>query len=511
MMNLWTAFSATAPGVMQTLLQAEMQLAAMGIMVLLLDRYLVRVDQNFRYILWLTVLAKALWPPMLYIPALDVWPAEMLTIGLAAPGATTGTVDAAGTLSGNLTAPAVLAVIWAGLSALLLLTIILQSWSLRVRLATGSRPGEAEMDKLFPGQVWPPVSVSDSITSPMTVGLLRPRIYLTPQVISGSRAHLKAILFHEKAHVLRHDNWAVLLVGLAVILHPFNPLVWIMGHRLSRYREQACDAYAVEQAAIDPQIYGHMLIDQITPKSQFLPSWQTATCFSESKVDLRQRLGSLMLLKEPIMKYSTVILRTLLGATVFVMVLLSSQCQEGDSDEILMSIWSDEGELETVVNADGSITLTDGNETLIFKGSILTLPDGQKVTLADGDIFPLSNGRYLKLSGGKVHIMRRDAPKFVPYDTAPVPIGGFQAIRNALIYPKAAMESGIEGVVTVQIFINETGQVTETMILRGVPDSGLDDAAMAAIEGVTFTPAQHEGQDVGVWIAVPIRFKLPVE
>ena len=187
MTDLWTTFSTAAPAVMQALMRAEIQLAAMGIMVLLLDRYLVKVDQNYRYLLWLIVLAKALWPPMLYVPVLDVWPTQILTIGLLSPAAEAAPIDGLGPTGINLAATVPLA-IWAGLSILLLLIITGQSWSLRRRLATASRPYDAELQKLFPGQEWPSIRVSESIPSPMTVGVFRPRIYLTPEVAAGSRS-----------------------------------------------------------------------------------------------------------------------------------------------------------------------------------------------------------------------------------------------------------------------------------------------------------------------------------
>ncbi|MBC8346098.1 MAG: TonB family protein [Candidatus Marinimicrobia bacterium] len=94
--------------------------------------------------------------------------------------------------------------------------------------------------------------------------------------------------------------------------------------------------------------------------------------------------------------------------------------------------------------------------------------------------------------------------KFIPYDDPPVPL---KAIRPT--YPKVAKEKGIEGTVVVQVFVNEKGRVTETAILRGTPDSGLDEAAIKAIEKVKFRPARQGNKKVGVWISIPVNFRLP--
>ncbi|MGY8763742.1 MAG: energy transducer TonB [Fidelibacterota bacterium] len=92
---------------------------------------------------------------------------------------------------------------------------------------------------------------------------------------------------------------------------------------------------------------------------------------------------------------------------------------------------------------------------------------------------------------------------FIPYDLAPRPKS---AIRP--IYPEIAQEAGIEGVVVVQAFIDQNGRVKETLILKGVPNTGLDEAAMEAIRRTKFHPAEQRERPVGVWISIPVNFRL---
>ena len=56
--------------------------------------------------------------------------------------------------------------------------------------------------------------------------------------------------------------------------------------------------------------------------------------------------------------------------------------------------------------------------------------------------------------------------------------------------------------------MDEHGKVAETIVLKGVPNTGLDEAATESIKAVAWSPAQHEGKNVGVWISVPVNFKL---
>ena len=101
--------------------------------------------------------------------------------------------------------------------------------------------------------------------------------------------------------------------------------------------------------------------------------------------------------------------------------------------------------------------------------------------------------------------------EFIPYDEDPVPIGGYQGIKNRAKYPEIAREAGIEGMVIVRAFIDEKGIVREMKIQKGIPNTGLDEAAMSAIGRTKFKPAKQRDKPVGVWISIPITFKLTAD
>ncbi len=97
---------------------------------------------------------------------------------------------------------------------------------------------------------------------------------------------------------------------------------------------------------------------------------------------------------------------------------------------------------------------------------------------------------------------------FVPYDKPPEPTGGFEAVQRNLVYPELAQKAGIEGQVPVYARIDENGDVIDTKILVPLGNSGCNEAAIAAIKSVKWKPAEANGKPVGVWISVPVRFKL---
>ena len=97
---------------------------------------------------------------------------------------------------------------------------------------------------------------------------------------------------------------------------------------------------------------------------------------------------------------------------------------------------------------------------------------------------------------------------FIAYDEPPEPIGGYGAIQRAVIYPEIAREAGIEGTVIVQATIGKDGRVKETIILKGIPKTGLDEAAMDAIKTIKWKPAYQRDKPVTVRISVPVVFRL---
>lgn len=85
------------------------------------------------------------------------------------------------------------------------------------------------------------VFTNDEIASPLVCGLLAPRIYLPTRMDFGSTELLRHILSHETMHIRRKDNWLKTVMLVALCIHWFNPLVWILSRYLASDLEMACD------------------------------------------------------------------------------------------------------------------------------------------------------------------------------------------------------------------------------------------------------------------------------
>ncbi|MFC3784273.1 beta-lactamase regulating signal transducer with metallopeptidase domain [Sphingopyxis italica] len=100
--------------------------------------------------------------------------------------------------------------------------------------------------------------VSKELRSPISWGVLRPTIVLSPKAVAAS-GEAEAIIAHELAHVARLD-WAKLLgARVACAVFWFNPLVWVLARESHQLREEAADD-AVLMADIDGPDYATLLV-----------------------------------------------------------------------------------------------------------------------------------------------------------------------------------------------------------------------------------------------------------
>lgn len=100
-----------------------------------------------------------------------------------------------------------------------------------------------------------------------------------------------------------------------------------------------------------------------------------------------------------------------------------------------------------------------------------------------------------------------DTVYFVAVEQLPEPTDGIFGIQSRVVYPEIARRAGIEGTVYVEAYIDETGTVRKTKIVKGI-GAGCDEAAQEAVAKTKFAPGLQQGKPVRTRLAIPIRFKL---
>lgn len=78
-------------------------------------------------------------------------------------------------------------------------------------------------------------------------------------------------------------------------------------------------------------------------------------------------------------------------------------------------------------------------------------------------------------------------------------------------YPPAARRMGHEGTVFLTVDVTEQGGVEQVTVQKSSGFDLLDRAAIAAVKGWHFLPAQRNGHPVAARVTVPIRFQLQQE
>jgi len=83
---------------------------------------------------------------------------------------------------------------------------------------------------------------TDQVATPFVCGFLKPKIY----VPSGMSEHeLSYILLHEQTHIRRRDYLIKPFAFLMLVVHWFNPLMWLSYSLMSKDMEMSCDESVV--------------------------------------------------------------------------------------------------------------------------------------------------------------------------------------------------------------------------------------------------------------------------
>ena len=165
-----------------------------------------------------------------------------------------------------------------GMIALALYTAI-SYWRLRRKVDTAVR----YKDNIFQ---------SENVSFPFVLGIIKPRIYL-PFKMNGQ--YLEHVVAHEQAHICRKDHWWKPLGFLLLMIHWFNPLMWLAYVLLCRDIELACDEKVIKELGNEQRgDYTQALVACSVNRRMI------AACpLAFGEVSVKERVKSLMNYKKP--------------------------------------------------------------------------------------------------------------------------------------------------------------------------------------------------------------------
>lgn len=135
---------------------------------------------------------------------------------------------------------------------------------------------------------------TDTISTPLTYGVLRPVILVPATMDWSSATRLNYVLGHELMHIRRFDALWKVLVATAACIHWFNPLSWALFVFANRDLELACDESVVRCHGGDARAsYARTLIAMEEKKRSCMP-----LCNSFGTMAIEERIRAIMRIRK---------------------------------------------------------------------------------------------------------------------------------------------------------------------------------------------------------------------
>ncbi len=135
-----------------------------------------------------------------------------------------------------------------------------------------------------------PVYVVSGIVSPCLFGVIRPKIYITPEC-SNTQQRFRHVLIHEATHYRHLDHLWALVRGVCLAIYWFDPFVWVAAALSRRDCELACDESVVRKLGEKERIaYGKTLVDMMAIRREPRDLLCTATTMTSGKRGAIERI-----------------------------------------------------------------------------------------------------------------------------------------------------------------------------------------------------------------------------
>jgi D-alanyl-D-alanine endopeptidase (penicillin-binding protein 7) len=296
-----------------------------------------------------------------------------------------------------------------------------------------------------------PFLVSSRLTAPLTFGWLRPAVLLPDSFHGLSAEQQEGVACHELLHVQRRDWPVTFLEELLRAILWFHPAVWLVLPRISLSREQVVDADTVRLTG---------------KRRQYLEALWQVICSGRNSVaavavpflgrrDLVDRVAWLQ--KERTMS------KTKIALTVLVLAITIP-----------------------AVGVFGASVFRADLQPAHYMSSAPPGDEAQKEQQEDS---------YPKLK-------TVSAESVCDEITHPVVVEKINPV-----YPPEAREEKVMGLVIVETVITEEGIVDQIKVVES-PDERLSAAAVEAIKQWRFEPALCDGEPVGVFYNLTVKFHL---
>lgn len=292
--------------------------------------------------------------------------------------------------------------VWAAGAGFLLVCLLLRAWLAHRQIGRAEPLEDPFCRQLIAGQrLLRPARllICGQIQSPLTCGLLRPKILLPRQMDFQDRQGLACALTHELVHIRRMDALRKGLVRAALCLHWFNPLAWMLACLADQDFELACDEKALSLLGpAQKGCYARALLRLAEQNNRSGPLYSGFSLAGQN--GLEERIGSMM-------KYQKISRRTALAAALTVAAaatVSAAELKPVDPDVSAVQPAAAEAEYESsnsveVNPSTATVKLEnpDGSQDSYNARYAVTLEDGQQIT------YTLNHEHCHDVDGGVVY------------------------------------------------------------------------------------------------------------
>ncbi len=305
------------------ILSLSIQASYVALWIFFVRMLLKRFPKIFSYALWSILLFRLLLPVGINSPV-SILP-ETLVAERAQESITMETTETfievpvlflgdKASLVKDLVLVDILAAVYYGVLGILFLHFIGSLWKIRRKIQGAKR---------ISGEIF----TGNEIKRPFAYGIIRPRIYLPKNLSSIESIH---IIEHEKEHLRRQDPLIKALSYLILLVHWFNPILFISFVLMVRDMEQSCDEAVLknmEKAQHKAYIETLLSLEMRKPDPLLLPGYSAGNLKGRVRNILQYRspkkwvrvfsltllgISAVLLLTNPVMKPSAEIIDELL-------------------------------------------------------------------------------------------------------------------------------------------------------------------------------------------------------
>ncbi len=410
------------------------------------------------------------------------------------------------------------------------------------------------------------IAFHDHPLVPFTFGWKQPVIVM-PNVLQYQPEKLKMALQHEITHIKRGDYLLQLALSMIESLFWFHPLIRFGNQEIDTYREISCDQEVLSNSDFSIKSYANLLYE-LVPLSSGADRLSVSMAVQHSTLKKRIKTMKYHKLHKASFRQSITLLLLMVVGITLPIACSDLRGTEAISNEELeqteisiqnpaLSINGVELEISRdrglTVNGLGAVQIITTDYGL-FKVAPRSFDGGTKAGTIEGnklsfriselDIELNSSGEILPgVSNAPIWVLhikegvntksnmlfpsanameefppappKPPTPQkeedlgnfFVVVEKMPKLIGGMKALQSGVEYPEIARRAGIEGRVTVQFIVTETGDVEHAQVVRGI-GGGADEAALEAVKQAKFEPGVQRGRPVRVQYALSINFRL---